>query len=319
MTAHQNKDLDILFSNCLQRQFGSTNLAGIRQTCSKLAGLCTYSGSVFTSSSHWLKDYKKEQKLLAEGVDLDQLDHKKKRKNIRKNQVKNIKNLKKKAKKQAKKQEKKAKKQAKKEEKKVKKATKNPEKTAKKQEKEAKKQAKKQEKQVKKQEKEAKKEAKKQEKTAKNPEKTAKKSQKKAKKQEKKAKKQAKKEKKASKKVAKNPKKQISHIKGLLKKRNTSISRYAACLAFIPEDRKKDALDNACLVLKQASESAFNAEQCWAKYLVAVSQCKTQGKKKKQKACYKKLAGLDRPCWNLAKKSEEQLKVLFSQKEAELK
>jgi len=110
--------------------------------------------------------------------------------------------------------------------------------------------------------------------------------------------------------------KRLQTIRATLSARDTSVSRYATCLAFVPEDKPKDAIDTQCITLKKASEYQLQAEHCWARYLNVMAQCKAQAKKKE---CYQALGGLDLTCSELATKGQEHLNQLFKQKEGEPK
>eukprot|EP01087_Luapelamoeba_hula_P007241 TRINITY_DN175_c0_g1_i1.p1 TRINITY_DN175_c0_g1~~TRINITY_DN175_c0_g1_i1.p1 ORF type:complete len:353 (-),score=147.42 TRINITY_DN175_c0_g1_i1:99-1157(-) len=348
MSLEQTKQLDSLFNTCLQRSFPNQDVAQVRRSCSRLANLCSYSGTSFVASKHWLSEFKDRQKALSREADAE----------------KKAKKEKKAEKKQAKKEAKKQKKQAKKDKKgkkgkkgKKDKKSKKEKKAEKKQAKEAKKAEKKQKKEAKKQAKQAEKEAQKnlspeQKKAQKEAKKAAKKDKKKAKAQKKKEAKKEKKAKKFQKKAGKVGKKLISEEDKLEKKqrkiskklaallekspdheasnkaadvekrlavirenfnnRDRSISRYATCLAFVNE-KPKDAVDAQCVALKKAAEFAFKAEQCWARYLDVMTQCKAQNKKKQ---CYKSLGGLDAICAKLEESAKSNAESIFGGKES---
>jgi len=355
----QTKELDSLFNQCLQRSFPNQDLNQVRKSCSRLANLCSYSGTTFVASKHWLSEFKDRQKALSkeEKEQKEQKKKQKKQKKKQKQEAKKQKKAQKKADKKAKKHNKEdketkkarktAEKQKKKEEKKQKKSQKEAEKKAKKARKKAEKEAKKnQSPEEKKAEKKQKKQEKKQKKQAKKDKKKHSKKDKKAKKFQKKAGKIGKKLLKEEDKLEKKQRKIAKKLTGILNKSpqlesakkgakgGVDIEKRLASVREVLQSRDKSISRYAtCLAFVNEDKVKDSVDaQCVAlkkasEFAFKAEQCWgryldviSQCKaQSKKKDCYKSLGGLDRVCSQLDSQSKDQFNKIFSSKESELK
>jgi hypothetical protein len=79
-----------------------------------------------------------------------------------------------------------------------------------------------------------------------------------------------------------------------LRRQKYSISRYAPCLTFLPDDDTDEQPQDMCIVLKRASHATLEAEKCWVNFVDAMAHCTAQTKS--TEFCAAQLSQLHNQC-----------------------